>query len=73
MIKISYSGYRFPPEIIQHAIWLYIRFTLSFRDVEDLLAERGIMVSYETVRRWVNHFGKCSMCWSRAGGTSVPR
>src|SRR4030088_534627 len=57
MIKISYSGYRFPPEIIQHAIWLYIRFTLSFRDVEDLLAERGIMVSYETVHRWVNHFG----------------
>src|ERR1700686_4043680 len=57
MIKISYSGYRFPPEIIQHAIWLYIRFTLSFRDVEDLLVERGIMVSYETVRRWVNHFG----------------
>jgi putative transposase len=39
MIKISYSSYRFPPEIIQHAIWLYIRFTLSFRDVEDLLAE----------------------------------
>ena len=57
MIKIGYSGYRFPPEIIQHAIWLYIRFTLSFRDVEDLLAERGIMVSYETVRRWVKHFG----------------
>jgi len=57
MIKISYSGYRFPPEIIQHAIWLYLRFTLSFRDVEDLLAERGIVVSYETVRRWVNHFG----------------
>ena len=49
--------YRFPPEIIQQAIWLYVRFTLSFRDVEDLLAERGIMVSYETVRRWVNHFG----------------
>jgi hypothetical protein len=57
MIKISYSGYRFPPEIIQQAIWLYVRFTLSFRDVEDLLAERGIVVSYETVRRWVNHFG----------------
>ena len=57
MIKISYSGYRFPPDIIQHAIWLYLRFTLSFRDVEDLLAERGIMVTYETVRRWVNHFG----------------
>ena len=57
MTKISYSGYRFPPEIIQQAIWLYLRFTLSFRDVEDLLAERGIAVSYETVRRWVNHFG----------------
>ena len=57
MSKISYAGYRFPPEIIQQAIWLYVRFTLSFRDVEDLLAERGIMVSYETVLRWVNHFG----------------
>ena len=54
---ISYSGYRFPPEIIQQAIWLYVRFTLSFRDVEDLLADRGIFVSYETVRRWANHFG----------------
>ena len=57
MTKISYSGYRFPTEIIQQAIWLYVRFTLSFRDIEDLLAERGILVSYETVRRWVNHFG----------------
>ena len=57
MTKISYSGYRFPPAIIQHAIWVYFRFTRSFRDVEDLLAERGIIVSYETVRRWVNHFG----------------
>ncbi len=57
MTKISYSGYRFPPEIIHQAIWLYLRFTLSFRDVQDLLAERGIAVSHETVRRWVNHFG----------------
>src|ERR1039458_3377010 len=57
MTKISYAGYRFPPEIIQQAIWLYLRFTLSFRDVEDLLAEHGIAGSYETVRRWVNHFG----------------
>ncbi len=57
MKKISYKGYRFPHEIIQQAIWLYLRFTLSFRDVEDLLAERGIMVSHETIRRWVNHFG----------------
>jgi hypothetical protein len=51
------QGYRFPPEIIRQAIWLYLRFTLSLRDVEDLLAERGIAVSYETVRRWANHFG----------------
>ena len=57
MKKISYRGYRFPPEIIHQAIWLYLRFTLSLRDVEDLSAERGIIVSYETVRRWVNHFG----------------
>jgi hypothetical protein len=57
MKKISYAGYRFPPEIIQQAIWLYLRFTLSLREVEDLLAERGISVSYETVRRWVNRFG----------------
>jgi putative transposase len=57
MQKISYRGYRFPPEIIRQAIWLYLRFTLSLRDVEDLLAERGIAVFYETVRRWVNHFG----------------
>jgi putative transposase len=57
MRKFSYAGYRFPPEIIRQAIWLYLRFTLSLRDVEDLLAERGIVVSYETVRRWVNHFG----------------
>jgi hypothetical protein len=45
MRKISYAGYRFPPEVINQAIWLYLRFTLSFRDVEDLLAERGIAVS----------------------------
>ena len=57
MRKISYTGYRFSPEIICQAIWLYLRFTLSLRDVEDLLAERGIAVSYETIRRWVNHFG----------------
>jgi transposase-like protein len=57
MRKISHAGYRFPPEVIHQAIWLYLRFTLSFRDVEDLLAERGIAVTYEIVRRWVNHFG----------------
>jgi transposase-like protein len=57
MKRISYGGYRFPPAIIQQAIWLYLRFTLSLRDVEDLLAERGIAVSYESIRRWINHFG----------------
>ena len=49
--------YRFPPEIIQQAIWLYLRFTLSYRDVEELLAARGLDISYETVRRWVLKFG----------------
>ena len=57
MTKIGYAGYWFPPDVIRQAIWLYLRFTLSLRDVEDLLAERGVAVSYETVRRWVNHFG----------------
>ena len=46
-----------PPVVIQHAVWLYLRFTLSYRDVEDLLAERGLDISYETIRRWVLKFG----------------
>ena len=53
----SYHGYRFPPEIISHAFWLYHRFCVSFRDVEDLLAQRGITVSYEAVRLWCIKFG----------------
>ena len=53
----SYHGYRFPPEIISHAVWLYHRFCMSFRDVEDLLAQRGITVSYEAIRLWCNKFG----------------
>ncbi len=52
-----YRGHRFPREVIAHAVRLYLRFALSFRDVEELLAERGIQVSYETVRRWVAKFG----------------
>ena len=52
----NYHGYRFPPEIISHAIWLYHRFCLSFRDAEDLLALRGITVSYETIRQWCQTF-----------------
>ncbi len=54
---LSYRGYRFPPEIISHAVWLYHRFGLIFRDVEDLLAERGVTVTYETVRQWCLTFG----------------
>src|ERR687894_2937053 len=57
MPPISYPRHQFPPEVIQHAVWLYLRFTLSYRDVEDLLAERGLEVSYETIRRRVHTFG----------------
>src|ERR1700730_4186802 len=57
MAQFSYRRHRSPPEIIQHAIWLYLRFTLSYRDVEELLAARGLDISYETVRRWVLTFG----------------
>jgi putative transposase len=56
-IASNYKGYRFPPEIISHAVWLYFRFLLSFRDVEELLAQRGIVVTYETVRQWCLTFG----------------
>ena len=55
--RSRYSGYRFPSQIISYAIWAYHRFCLSFRDVEDLLAERGIIVSYETIRPWCEKFG----------------
>jgi len=55
--ELRYAGYRFPPEIIGHAVWLYHRFCLSFRDAEDLLAQRGIIVSYETIRQWCQTFG----------------
>ena len=57
-MKISiYSCHRFHPNIIRRAIWMYFRFNLSFRDVEELMIERGIDVSYETIRRWVDKFG----------------
>src|ERR1700674_2604682 len=55
--RSRYYGHRFPPEIISYAVWAYHRFCLSFRDVEDLLAERGIIVSYETIRLWCQKFG----------------
>jgi len=57
MLDASYGRHLFPPAVIQHAIWLYLRFTLSYRDVEELLAERGVDLSYETVRPWVLKFG----------------
>ena len=54
---LSFKRYRYPPDVIRHAVWLYFRFTLSLRDVEELLAQRGIEVSREAIRCWVNHFG----------------
>ena len=57
MMELSYRRHRFPPVVIQRAVWLYLRFTLSYRDVEELLAERGLDISYETVRCWVLKFG----------------
>jgi putative transposase len=59
--RSPYRGYRFPPEIIAHAVWLYFRFHLSFRDVQDLLAERGVVVSHETIRQWCTKFGPRSL------------
>ncbi len=57
MRRLSFKRHRFPPDIIRHSIWLYARFTLSYRDVEEMLAERGLDISYETVRRWFLKFG----------------
>lgn len=54
----SYKGHRYPVEIIAHCVWLYFRFPLSFREVEELMLERGVAVSYETVRRWCAKFGQ---------------
>ena len=53
-----YKNHRFPPEIISHGVWLYYRFTLSYRDVQELLMERGILVSYEAIRGWCQKFGQ---------------
>lgn len=52
-----YRGYRFPPEVISHAVWLYVRFALSFRDVQELMHERGVVISHETIRTWLTRFG----------------
>ena len=73
MVSISFARHQFPPAIIRHAVWLYFRFTLSYRDVEELLAERGLEVSYETVRRWVLKFGPLFARSFAAGGHARPR
>ncbi|MFD4859833.1 IS6 family transposase [Streptomyces atratus] len=57
-VSPSYRGHRYPVEIISHCVWLYHRFPLSFREVEELMLERGVVVSYETVRRWCLKFGQ---------------
>ena len=54
----KYKNHRFPVEIISHAVWLYFRFCLSFRDVEELLCERGVVVTYEAIRQWCRKFGQ---------------
>jgi len=58
VVPSPYSGYRYPAEIISHAVWLYFRFALSFRDIEELLAARGIVLTYETIRQWCLKFGQ---------------
>jgi putative transposase len=56
-IAARYKGYRYPIEVIGHAVWLYHRFTLSLRDVEELMLARGVVVTYETIRSWCAKFG----------------
>ena len=73
MAPLCYRRHRFPPAIIQHAIWLYVRFTLSYRDVEELLAERGLDISYETVRRWVLKFGPGDRATAASASPSAER
>jgi hypothetical protein len=62
--RARYKGHRFPAEIIGHAVWLYFRFPLGLRMVEELLAARGIMVSHETVRQWARKFDLCRGSWT---------
>ncbi|GHO50298.1 IS6 family transposase [Ktedonospora formicarum] len=60
VLSSPYKGYRFPPVMISHCVWLYFRFSLSFRDVEELMAERGVVLTFETVRQWCLNFGQKS-------------
>ncbi|MDX3846758.1 IS6 family transposase [Streptomyces europaeiscabiei] len=57
-VSLSYKGHRYPVEVISYCVWLHFRFPLSFREVEELMLERGVVVSYETVRRWCGRFGQ---------------
>ena len=70
----SYRGYRFPAEFIAHCVWLYFRFSLSFRDVQEMMLERGVEVSHEAIRLWTLRFGteyarRLRRCWVRPGDT----
>ena len=56
--RSPYHGYRFPPEIISYCVWLYFRFSVSYRDIEELMAERGVTVTYESIRAWCYKFGQ---------------
>jgi transposase-like protein len=56
--SLPYRGYRFPPEIISYCVWLYFRFSVSYRDIEELMTERGVTVTYETIRAWCYKFGQ---------------
>ena len=58
MTDNPYRGHRFPREVISYAVWFYYRFAVSFRDVEEVMASRGVLLSYETVRCWCEKFGK---------------
>jgi putative transposase len=57
-LRSPYQGYRFPPEIISYCVWLYFRFSVSHRDIEEVMAERGVTVTYETIRTWCYKFGQ---------------
>lgn len=72
MSKVSYASHHFPPATIQRAVWLYLRFNMGLRDVEGLLAQRSIDISYETVHHWVVKFGTASSCFG-AGILGVAR
>ncbi len=70
--KSPYAGYRFPAEVISHAVWLYFRFPLGLRMVEEMLAARGIVVSRETVRQWALKFGRDFAPTGSGGACPVP-